>query len=105
MLSFGDDAESEDEDVAGAGALKFRSAHEMIDDDARLESAPQGVHDAHVDELKARLAAEQVCRVLALAVALQCLRIGVVATVVIRPCAILLRSSEGEREVQRRSCL
>jgi hypothetical protein len=61
VLSFGDDVESEDEGVAGSkGAIQFRSAHEMIHDDHRLESVPVGVHDAHVAELKLRLTAEQV---------------------------------------------
>jgi hypothetical protein len=61
VISFGDDEESNDEDVLGSKAsIQFRSAHEMIKDDRRLESVPEGVHDAHVAELKARLAAEQV---------------------------------------------
>jgi hypothetical protein len=62
VLSFGDEEEEEEVQASGEGAraIRFRSAHEMIDDDARLEKAEVGVHDAHVEELQRRLATEHV---------------------------------------------
>ena len=62
VLSFGAEAE-EDEEAAQAFAadVRFRSAHETLTDDARLRHEEAGVHDAHVAELQARLAREQVC--------------------------------------------
>lgn len=59
VLSFGDEADEEEADEAEA-AVRFRSAHETLHDDARLQPAEVGVHDAHVAELQARLAHERV---------------------------------------------
>lgn len=61
VLSFGDEAE-EEEAALDAATVRFRSAHETLRGDARLEEAPAGVHDAHVADLQARLARERVRR-------------------------------------------
>lgn len=66
MLSFGDEADGDEEADDGDGAafakgVRFRSAHETLaEGDSRLEAAAVGVHDAHVADLHARIAREQV---------------------------------------------
>ena len=56
-----------DEGVRGAAgdegmhALKYRSAHETLREDSKLQQAEVGVHDQHVEQLQQRLLAEQVC--------------------------------------------
>lgn len=60
VLSFGDDAEEDEEDEPDAAAVRFRSAHETLQEDAMLKQASVGVHDEHVAQLQQRLAAEKV---------------------------------------------
>jgi len=59
-LSFGDEVE-EDEGQLGAAReqLRFRSAHETLQD-ARLEAVAPGSHDAHVEAIRKRLVTEAV---------------------------------------------
>ena len=65
VLSFGDEADGDEDGDGGAFAsgVRFRSAHETLAADegaSRLEAAAAGVHDAHVADLQARIAREQV---------------------------------------------
>jgi hypothetical protein len=60
VLSFGEDAE-EDGDMGFAAGVRFRSAHEMLRGDSKLQAEEVGVHDASFDELRSRLEHEQVC--------------------------------------------
>ena len=60
-LSFGDEAEEDEGELAMAREqLRFRSAHETLTDDARLEQVAPGAHDGHVAAIRERLAQEQV---------------------------------------------
>lgn len=62
MLSFGDDAE-EDELEPDAAAVRFRSAHETLQEDTMLENVAAGVHDEHIAQLQRRLADEKVSQI------------------------------------------
>jgi hypothetical protein len=57
VLSFGDEAEEGEEE---GKEVRYRSAHEVLREDAKLQQAEVGVHDEHVEQLQQRLAQEQV---------------------------------------------
>eukprot|EP00892_Ulva_mutabilis_P004873 jgi/Ulvmu1/2758/UM014_0216.1 len=59
VLSFGDDAQEDQEDERDAANVRFRSAHETLQGDSVLEAAAVGVHDDHVAHLQERMAAEK----------------------------------------------
>lgn len=68
MLSFGDDAEEDELEEPDAAAVRFRSAHETLPEDAMLEQVAVGVHDEHIEQLQQRLADEKVVQVCSFAV-------------------------------------
>lgn len=60
VLSFGDEAEEDEQLEPDAITVRFRSAHETLQGDTLLENVAIGVHDEHVAQLQERLVSKKV---------------------------------------------